>query len=190
MPQALLTEQFPSLPSWAAHNAQTRDYYFKEWGRAQFVERVLFETLSLLIFQCGMRWSTILAKRPHLREVFVGFNPEWVAQLGPVDVNRILEDPKVIRNRRKIEAIIANARATVQLNADGYQLADLVWERLDHPQWDNEKTLRRLLQRMRAAGYKHVGPKLLNSYLQAVGVNTAQTPGPLQAELMFHTRAV
>ena len=113
-------------PPWASRDPLLRDYYDTEWGMPVRDERGLFERLSLEAFQSGLSWATILRKRPAFRRAFDGFDPDLVAGYGEAEVARLLGDPGIVRNRRKIEATIGNARATVALRRVG-GLADLVW---------------------------------------------------------------
>ena len=106
-------------PAWAdgrgAHGELLRHYYDTEWGMPVRDERGLFERLSLEAFQSGLSWATILAKREAFRSAFAGFDPDVVARYGDDDVERLMADASIVRNRAKIEATIANAAATVAL---------------------------------------------------------------------------
>jgi len=103
---------------WAA-GAALRDYHDTEWGVPVRGETALFERLCLEGFQAGLSWLTILNKRERYREVFHGFEVDRVAALTDADVERLLADPGIVRNRAKIEAARRNARATVALRTDG-----------------------------------------------------------------------
>ena len=115
-------------PAWAATDPLLREYYDTEWGMPVRDERGVFERLSLEAFQSGLSWATILRKRPAFRDAFAGFDPDTVAGFGEADVDRLLADARIVRNRAKVLATITNARATVRLRDtvdDG--LAGLVW---------------------------------------------------------------
>jgi len=101
-------------------------YHDEEWGFPVLDERGLFEKLSLEAFQSGMSWRTILAKRDAFRAAFARFEPDAVASFGDADVARLLADPGIVRNRAKIEATLANARAAVGLRATGEPLEALI----------------------------------------------------------------
>ncbi len=103
-------------------------YHDEEWGRPVTDERGLFERMSLEAFQSGLSWLTILRKRENFRAAFANFEPEAVARFGDDDVERLMADAGIVRNRAKIEATIANARATVALHEDGGTLRELIWE--------------------------------------------------------------
>ena len=113
-------------PPWAATDPLMRDYYDTEWGVAVYEETALFEQLSLEVFQAGLSWRTILAKRRALREAFSGFNPDVVATYREPEISDLLSRPQIIRNRRKIEATIINAAAVIALRPNG-GLSELLW---------------------------------------------------------------
>ena len=101
-------------------------YHDEEWGRPVLDERGLYERVSLEGFQSGLSWLTILRKREAFRSAFAGFDPELVAAFGPADVERLLGDAGIVRNRQKIEATIANARAVLALRESGTSFPELV----------------------------------------------------------------
>src|SRR4051794_3011314 len=101
-------------------------YHDEEWGFPVLDERGLFERMSLEAFQSGLSWRTILAKRDAFRAAFAGFDPEVVAAFGDREVAGLLGDAGIVRNRAKIEATIANARATVALRDEGDSLDALI----------------------------------------------------------------
>lgn len=111
--------------AWVGDDPEYRRYHDEEWGRPLHGDRALFEKLSLEGFQAGLSWITILRKRPRFREVFAGFEPDAVARFDAHDVERLMADPGIIRNRAKIEATISNARLVTEL-AEG-ELDALLW---------------------------------------------------------------
>ncbi|MGH3610154.1 MAG: DNA-3-methyladenine glycosylase I, partial [Pseudonocardiaceae bacterium] len=113
-------------PPWAAVDELLRDYYDCEWGMPVRDERGMFERISLEAFQSGLSWATILRKRPAFRDVFHNFAPDVVADYSPADVDRLMTDDRIVRNRRKIEATIRNAQATIELRSEG-GLPEFVW---------------------------------------------------------------
>src|SRR3954471_1898778 len=116
-----------------AGNPLYERYHDEEWGRAVTDERGLFERMSLEAFQAGLSWLTILRKRDAFRAAFAGFAPDAVTRFGERDVELLLADAGIVRNRAKIEATIANAKATVALRGDGPALPELVWKRFRPP---------------------------------------------------------
>jgi len=104
---------------WGSAPGVMRDYHDTEWGSRVHGESAYLERLTLEAFQSGLSWSTILNKRDAFREVFAGFDAETVAAYDEADVARLMEDARIVRNRRKIEAAVTNAAATVALRAAG-----------------------------------------------------------------------
>ncbi|WP_310795588.1 DNA-3-methyladenine glycosylase I [Herbiconiux oxytropis] len=169
-------------PAWASVDPLLRDYYDTEWGLPVTDERGLFERISLEGFQSGLSWATILRKRPAFRAAFDGFDPETVAAYDEADVERLLGDPGIIRNRTKIAATIGNARATLTLRDDADVpggLAGLVWsfrpqstpapERFaDIPTSTPESVA--LAKALRARGFRFVGPTTMFALMEAVGI--------------------
>src|SRR5690606_19333252 len=102
-------------------------YHDDEWGRPLRDERRLFELLCLETFQSGLSWALILRKRAGFRAAFEGFEPERLAAYGEAEVTRLLGDARIVRNRAKVEATIANARAVAALHEAGETLVDVVW---------------------------------------------------------------
>ncbi|MBN9223770.1 MAG: 3-methyladenine DNA glycosylase [Microbacterium sp. SCN 70-27] len=95
---------------WVGDDPEYRRYHDEEWGRPLRGDRPLFEKMSLEGFQAGLSWITILRKRPRFREAFAGFDPEKVAAFGEADVERLMADAGIVRNRAKVLATIGNAR--------------------------------------------------------------------------------
>jgi DNA-3-methyladenine glycosylase I len=165
-------------PVWASVDPLLREYYDTEWGMPVRDERGLFERLSLEAFQSGLSWATILRKRPAFRSAFDDFDPDTVAGYGETDVARLLTDPGIVRNRRKIEATITNARATVRLREDG-GLVDLVWsfqpaETPAPASYDDVPTTSpesvALAKALRSRGFTFVGPTTMYALMEAIGM--------------------
>jgi DNA-3-methyladenine glycosylase I len=133
-------------------------------------ERGLYERLCLEGFQSGLSWLTILRKRDAFRRGFAGFDPDAVARFGEHDVERLLADAGIVRHRGKIDAAIANARATVALRAET-PLPELLWacapERAGQPA---DASAAALAKDLRRRGFRFVGPTTVYSALQACGV--------------------
>ena len=110
---------------WGTGTPDYTAYHDDEWGRPLHGDAALFERVSLEAFQSGLSWLTILRKRPAFRAAFAGFDPAAVAAFGDADIDRLMADAGIVRNRAKVLATIANARATVEL-ADGLDDAALV----------------------------------------------------------------
>ena len=165
-------------PAWAASDELLREYYDTEWGIPVCGEAELFERLSLEVFQAGLSWATVLRKRPAFQEAFVGFDPGAVAAFGEDDIVRLLADERIIRNGRKIRAVITNARATVALREHG-GLVELVWsfrpEFTPHPRIMAEVPTRSpesaaLAGALKQAGFTFVGPTMMFALMEAIGM--------------------
>jgi DNA-3-methyladenine glycosylase I len=159
---------------WQTTDAAYNAYHDEEWGRPVRDERGLYERLCLEGFQSGLSWLTILRKRENFRAAFAGFDPEVVADFDEPEIERLLVDANIVRHRGKIEATIANARATVELR-ESTPLHGLVWEyRRDGPApptWDAQTPASvELSKRLRKAGFRFVGPTTVYSTMQACGV--------------------
>ena len=176
--ELVIGEDGLARPAWAARDALMQEYYDTEWGMPVRDERGLFERLSLEAFQSGLSWATILRKRPAFRVAFAYFDPAAVAAFDEDDVERLLGDAGIVRNRAKIEATIANAAATVGLRADG-GLAELVWSfqpevnAAPHsygelPTQSPESVA--LSKALRKRGFRFVGPTTMYALMLAVGM--------------------
>ena len=165
-------------PTWAATDPLLMSYYDTEWGMPVRDEEGLFERISLEAFQSGLSWATILRKRPAFRAAFDGFAPERVAEYDERDVARLMDDSGIVRNRRKIEATITNARATVRLREEG-GLVDLVWSfrpaetpapasYAEVPTTSPESVA--LSKSLRSKGFTFVGPTTMFALMEAVGI--------------------
>ncbi|HLY85966.1 MAG TPA: DNA-3-methyladenine glycosylase I [Gaiellaceae bacterium] len=149
---------------WTTSDPAYNAYHDEEWGRPVRDEHGLYERLCLEGFQSGLAWITILRKREAFRKAFAGFDPERVARFGGRDVERLLGDAGIVRHRGKIEAAIANAKATLGLRAAGTPLDRLLWEYRDHADG------KALSKRLKAAGFRFVGPTTVYSSMEACGI--------------------
>jgi DNA-3-methyladenine glycosylase I len=163
---------------WGSSDERYRDYHDTEWGRPVTDERGLYEKLCLESLQSGLSWALILRKREEIREALAGFVPDAVAAFGSKEVEALLQDPRVIRNRRKLEAIIQNARATVAMR-EKKPLPELLWSfrprrsrgpraYAELPSLSDESKL--LAKELKRRGFAFVGPTTVYSTMQAVGL--------------------
>lgn len=166
-----------------------QDYYETEWGLPVRTEAGMYERISLEGFQAGLSWLTILNKRPAFRSAFANFEPDVVAQYNEDDVERLMGDAGIIRNRAKILATINNARATLRLREKG-GLSEFVWsfqpEQTPKPQTRDEVPTqsaesKALSQALRQEGFKFVGPTTMFALMEAIGmVDTHLMDDPLR----------
>lgn len=165
-------------PQWAGKNQLLQDYYDTEWGMPVRDEQAMFERLSLEAFQSGLSWLTILRKRPAFRAAFEDFAPDQVARYGEREVARLLADAGIVRNRRKIQATITNAQATVRLRDRG-GLVEFIWAHqpaatpeprtmAEVPTTSPESVA--LAKALRREGFTFVGPTTMFALLEATGV--------------------
>jgi DNA-3-methyladenine glycosylase I len=165
-------------PPWASSDPLLREYYDHEWGMPVRDEQGLYERICLEGFQAGLSWATILRKRPAFRAAFAGFNPDAVAQFTEADVERLLQDAGIVRNRLKIRAAVTNAQATLSLRQDG-GLVDFVWQfqpgstprprtHADIPTQSAESIA--LSKALRKRGFAFVGPTTMFALMEAIGM--------------------
>jgi DNA-3-methyladenine glycosylase I len=171
---------------WGSSTPEYIAYHDEEWGRPVHDSRALFEKLSLEAFQSGLSWITILRKRENFRAAFAGFDIEAVAAFGEDDVARLMADAGIVRNRQKVDATIANARAAVDLD-----LADLVWSfapeprprpqtAADIPALTPESTA--LAKELKKRGFRFLGPTTVYAMMQACGLVDDHIAGCLVTE--------
>lgn len=172
-------------PTWASHDELLRSYYDTEWGLPIHDEAGVFERLVLEGFQAGLSWRTVLAKREAFRQAFDGFVPDRVAAFTSDDVDHLVSTPGIVHNRRKIDAAISNARATVAMRndsavADGpSHLGELVWSyrpTLDPLPRSKEEVPTQLPESvalaadLKSRGFCFVGPTTMLALMAAIGI--------------------
>jgi DNA-3-methyladenine glycosylase I len=164
---------------WGDSTDDYRQYHDTEWGVPVHGDVALLERITLEAFQSGLSWLTILRKREGFRSAFSGFDPVVVAAYDESDVERLMADTSIVRNRRKIEATVTNARALVDLHAAGDTLDDLVWSfapaRRDRPQTmaqvpSSTPESLALSKGLKARGFVFVGPTTMYAAMQACGL--------------------
>ena len=153
--------------SWATREPLI-SYHDVEWGSPLHDDRRLFEFLILEGMQAGLSWETVLRKRPAFRRAFLRFDPVKVAKFGPRDVARLMKDESIIRNRAKIEASIGNAKALLVLRKDFGTFDRYVWG------FDDKDALAKDLK---TRGFRFVGPTIVESFMQAVGIRNDHERG-------------
>ncbi len=185
------------LRCWDSKDAGYVEYHDTEWGRPVTDERGLLERLCLEGFQSGLSWLTILRKRGAFRAAFANFEPEVVARFGERDVARLLGDASIVRHRGKIEAAIANARATLELREQGRPLHELAWSyRTDNAAPRSREDWRAttpeataLSKQLKRAGFRFVGPTTVYATMQACGIVNDHLAGCIVREAVERARA-
>jgi DNA-3-methyladenine glycosylase I len=171
--------------AWGSGDPLYVAYHDDEWGRPLRDEHALFGLLCLEFFQSGLSWLTILRKRPAFFAAFDGFDPTVVAGYGDDDVARLMGDAGIVRNRAKVDAAIANARALVAMHEQGETLVDLLFSFAPAPGDDGRPagrfdgmgqipsstpTSKALAKALKARGFRFVGPVVAYALMQSAGV--------------------
>ena len=156
-------------------------YHDEEWGVPVHDDGRLFEMLTLEGAQAGLSWRTILYKREGYRQAFAGFDAAQVARFTPARIERLLADPSIVRNRRKVESTVANARAVVELADEGLTLDQLLWRFVDGSptvnRWreladvpaDSPASIA-MSKDLKRRGFRFVGPTVCYAFMQATGL--------------------
>jgi DNA-3-methyladenine glycosylase I len=167
----------PRRCSWAEKDPLMRLYHDQEWGVPEYDSRALWEKLMLDGFQAGLSWSIILRKREAFRTAFCGFVPEKVTRFGEREIERMLEDPGIVRSRAKIEATIAGARAYLTMRKAGEDFSQFIWKMAGGRPIENsgERPTKSALSEeiskaLRTRGFKFAGPVIVYAWMQAVGI--------------------
>ncbi|WP_299402752.1 DNA-3-methyladenine glycosylase I [uncultured Roseobacter sp.] len=185
---------------WAGPDEIYLKYHDTDWGVPEYDSRALWEKLVLDGFQAGLSWLTILKKRENFRSAFAGFQPDIIAEWGPVEVERLLADKGIIRHRGKIEATISNARVWQNLEARG-GFDQFLWNYMGGlPLQNSWKTLEevpaftqlstRISKDLKKEGFRFCGPTIVYAFMQAVGmVNDHLITCPRHAQVAEMARA-
>ena len=180
---------------WCGDDPLYTAYHDTEWGVPCHDERALFEFLILEGAQAGLSWITILRKRENYRRAYHGFDVHKIARYGARDAARLLGDAGIVRNRLKVEASIANARATLELYEQGGTLDGLLWSVVDGTpkinRWQRMDQVpavtpeaERLSKELKRRGFRFIGPTVMYAHMQATGmVNDHLVSCPRHAEL-------
>ena len=166
---------------WVSQDPLYIAYHENEWGVPETDSKKLFEMICLEGQQAGLSWITVLKKRENYRACFHQFDPVKVAAMQEEDVERLVQDAGIIRHRGKIQAIIGNARAYLQMEQNGEPFVDFVWSFVNHqPQVTQATTLSEiptstsasdaLSKALKKRGFKFVGTTICYSFMQACGL--------------------
>lgn len=176
---------------WGASGEMLAEYHDREWGQVLHGRDALFERISLEAFQSGLSWLIVLRKRPAFREAFAGFDPEVVAGFGDADRERLLADAGIVRNRAKVDATIANARAVLDLADRDEELDTLLWSFAPPPREQAPSALEdvpattpastAMARALRSRGFRFVGPTTCYALMQATGMVDDHVAGCFRA---------
>lgn len=184
----MITNWFDDDPIFNRHyplDPPYRAYFDYEWGIPTHNDAQIFEMLSLSGFAAGLNWHSVLNKRTAFRQAFYQWSLPRIAEMTPADVERLCQNPAIIRNPRKIQAVIHNANLTLELCAAYGSFDHYLWQQLDDQQLILEiahyrdlprqtETGNRLAKTLRAAGFQFTGPVTVNAWLVTTGFITAR----------------
>jgi len=169
--------------AWAVNDPLYRAYHDEEWGVPEYDSRRLWETLMLEGFQAGLSWIIILRKRAAFRKAFKNFDPAQVASFTEADIERLLQDPGIIRSRAKIQATIQGARIYLDMQSNGEDFPKWVWSMAGGKPIQNDGTLptqsplsEEISKALKKRGFKFVGPVIVYAWMQAVGIVNDHAP--------------
>jgi DNA-3-methyladenine glycosylase I len=162
---------------WAENDPLLRAYHDEEWGVPEFDSRPLWELLMLEGFQAGLAWITVLRKRDAFRSAFRQFDPAKVARFKEADIERLMQNPGIIRARAKIEATIQGARIFLAMKNEGVDFSAWVWEFVGEKPIQNSGPLPAqsplsvtISKELKRRGFKFVGPVIVYAWMQAAGI--------------------
>ncbi|MFG1203146.1 DNA-3-methyladenine glycosylase I [Xanthobacter aminoxidans] len=166
---------------WCGTDPFYMTYHDDEWGVPERDSRALFEKLLLDGFQAGLSWITILRKRENFRRAFDGFEPEIIARYDAAKVEALMQDAGIVRNRAKVEGAVLSARGYLDLRDKGIAFTDFMWDAVDGETKVNRPRRiadvpaetaesKALSKRLKAAGFKFVGPTIVYAAMQACGL--------------------
>ena len=169
--------------SWAESDPLLRAYHDEEWGVPLFDSRALWELLMLEGFQAGLAWITVLRKREAFRKAFRNFDPAKVAKFQEADIDRLLQNPGIIRSRAKIEATIHGARVFLEMKKAGTGFGAWVWDLAGGKPIQNTGPVPAqtplsitISKELKRRGFKFVGPTIIYAWMQAAGIVNDHTP--------------
>lgn len=178
----MTSESTPVRCSWCLGSPEYIRYHDEEWGRPVYEDQKIFEFLVLESAQAGLSWLTILRKREGYRKAFAGFDPEKVARFTEQDVERLMQDPGIIRNRQKIAAAIGNARIFLEIQKEHGSFSDYIWGFLPDRkpivnQWKDHSSTPastelsdRISAELKKRGFKFFGTTICYAHMQATGM--------------------
>lgn len=167
--------------SWVSNDAIYQEYHDKVWGRPVSDSQTLFAKLCLDGQQAGLSWITILKKQQNYEQAFFGFDPSKIVKLTDNDVESLMQNKGIVRNRLKINAIIKNARAYLEMEANGENFSEFIWGFVDHKvltnNWQDMSEVptsteqsEAMAKALKKRGFSFVGTTICYAFMQAVGL--------------------
>jgi len=173
----LMAEKAKQRCKWAESDALMRAYHDEEWGVPVYDSRALWELLMLEGFQAGLAWIVVLRKREAFQAAFQGFDPAKVARFGEDDIARLMDEPRIIRARAKIEATIKGAKIFLEMRDEGIDFAQWVWGMVGGKSIQNTGPVpvstelsEKISKELKKRGFKFVGPVIVYAWMQASGM--------------------
>lgn len=167
---------------WAVANFQAYiDYHDYEWGEPVHDDKIHFEFLILEGAQAGLSWSTILRKREGYRKAFADFEVEAVAQFSPAEIEMLLQNPEIVRNKLKVNSAVINAQCFIEVQKEFGSFDNYVWSFVDHKiiqnNWNSKEDVPastpesdKLSKDLKKRGFKFVGSTIMYAYMQSMGM--------------------
>ena len=173
-------DERPRCP-WPGQDPSYVAYHDDAWGVPEYDDRALFDKLGLVGFQAGLSWITILRKRDNFRRAFDGFEPAKIARYTPKKVERLMQDPGIVRNRLKIEGTVLSAQAWLKMMEEGPGFSKFLWAFVDgRPKINRLRSIkqapaetelsRKISKELARRGFKFCGPTIVYAFMQAVGM--------------------
>jgi DNA-3-methyladenine glycosylase I len=179
----MTTKVEKSRCKWSESDPLLRDYHDTEWGIPLRDSRTLWELLMLEGFQAGLAWIIVLRKRDAFRKAFKGFDPVKVARFKEADIERLLQDPGIIRSRAKIEATIQAARIFLEMQKAGEDFSAFLWNFVGGKPIQSEGPVQaqtplavEMSEQLKKRGFKFVGPVIVYAFMQASGMVNDHSP--------------
>ena len=166
---------------WATSSPEMQSYHDNEWCKPSHDEKYFFEMLTLELSQAGLSWETVIKRRAGYQKAFANFDLEQVAQYDDAKKTALLQDPGIIRNKLKVNATINNAQVIQQMHQNNQQFSDYIWKFVDNKPIINHysdmdempaqtELSQKISKDLKKRGFRFVGPTIIYSFLQAVGV--------------------
>jgi DNA-3-methyladenine glycosylase I len=167
--------------TWCGSDPQYVAYHDEDWGVPVYDDRLLFEMLVLEGAQAGLSWLTILKKRANYKQAFHDFDAARIARYDQQEIDRLMQDAGIVRNRLKIESAVKNARGVLQIREDFPSFADYLWRYVDSKQivnkWEKLSDIPahteisdQLSKDLKKRGFNFVGPTICYAYMQSIGM--------------------
>lgn len=166
---------------WAASDEIFHVYHDTEWGVPEYDSQIMFEFLVLELMQAGLSWRTILLKRESMRKAFANFEPKKIARFTSAKIDKLLQYPGIIRNKLKVNAVINNAKCYLQLEKEGTNFSDFIWQltafKPINNQWKKQADMPastslsdQMSQYLKQYGFRFIGTTICYSFMQAIGM--------------------